>query len=284
MFMEILNYLWHVVLTTLLQLFVLLGPLLILAFIMNFVAGKTEKLSYRLFGLKGYLYAFGWLGTAVHEIGHAIFAVIFGHKITEMKLFSPDPESGTLGYVSHSYNKRSIYQNIGNFFIGIGPIILGSLFLYLITYLLFRFNVMQLNSISLNIGQGFELSMITGFISDVWNSSVDYVHYIFYSGNFTWWKLVIALYVLFSVGSSITLSAPDVQGSMSGFVYFVITLLVFNLITFWLGDFTLNFFRQIGVLFSGFYFLIIISILINIGFIIILSFALVFKRNRISKY
>ncbi|MDA3820242.1 MAG: hypothetical protein PF590_07285, partial [Candidatus Delongbacteria bacterium] len=233
---------------------------------------------------KGYLYAFGWLGTAVHEIGHAIFAVIFGHKITEMKLFSPDPESGTLGYVSHSYNKRSIYQNIGNFFIGIGPIILGSLFLYLITYLLFRFNVMQLNSISLNIGQGFELSMITGFISDVWNSSVDYVHYIFYSGNFTWWKLVIALYVLFSVGSSITLSAPDVQGSMSGFVYFVITLLVFNLITFWLGDFTLNFFRQIGVLFSGFYFLIIISILINIGFIIILSFALVFKRNRISKY
>ncbi|MGO0807158.1 hypothetical protein ACTPEF_24675, partial [Clostridioides difficile] len=33
---------------------------------------------------------------------------------------------GILGYVSHSYKKDNLYQSIGNFFIGIAPIIGGT--------------------------------------------------------------------------------------------------------------------------------------------------------------
>ena len=39
------------------------------------------------------------------------------------------------GKITHVFNRASIVQNIGNFFIGIGPIILGSIMLFLISWL-----------------------------------------------------------------------------------------------------------------------------------------------------
>jgi hypothetical protein len=42
------------------------------------------------------------------------------------KLFSPKSKDGTLGDVNHSWNPKSLYQNIGNFFIGMGPIFSGT--------------------------------------------------------------------------------------------------------------------------------------------------------------
>ena len=57
-----------------------------------------------------------------------------------MKLFDPDPETGTLGYVQHTYESSSLYQMAGNFFIGIGPILLGSALIYLFLYLLLGLN------------------------------------------------------------------------------------------------------------------------------------------------
>ncbi|HSO87315.1 MAG TPA: M50 family metallopeptidase [Draconibacterium sp.] len=83
------DYILNAGIATLTQLLVLLGPLIILALIMNFIARKNENLSYKVLGQKIYLYVFGWLGTSVHELGHAIFAIIFAHKVSEIKLFTP---------------------------------------------------------------------------------------------------------------------------------------------------------------------------------------------------
>ena len=115
------NYLLDAGIATFTQLFVLLGPLLVLALLMNFISRKNENLSYKVLGQKGYLYIFGWLGTSVHELGHAIFAIIFAHKISKIKLFTPN-SGKSLGQVKHSYTKGNPYQTIGNFFIGIGQI------------------------------------------------------------------------------------------------------------------------------------------------------------------
>jgi hypothetical protein len=281
-FLSILNYLLDVVASTLFQLFVLLGPLLILAFVMNFVARQSENLSYRLLGTRAYLYGFGWLGTSVHEIGHAIFAIIFGHKITEFKLFTPNAKEGSLGHVNHSYNRGSIYQNIGNFFIGIGPILFGSIILYLITYILFRFNVSNINSAEFTSDSLMNFSTFKVTTINIWNSTITYFDLIFTSTNSSWWKIVVLIYILFSVGSSITLSSADIEGSFSGFIYFIVILLSFNLGTLWIGDFTVNFFSQASNFFSGFYFLIILSMLINIAFIIILLVALAIKISIIQ--
>lgn len=66
-----------------------------------------------------------WIGVPIHELGHAIMCVLFRHKIVATQFFPTDTSQGALGYVQHQYNHKSVYQRIGNFFIGIGPIISG---------------------------------------------------------------------------------------------------------------------------------------------------------------
>jgi len=66
-------------------------------------------------------YGSALVGTPIHELSHAIVAIMFGHKIEKVSLinFSQD---GRLGYVIHRWNKRSLYQNIGLFFIAVAPL------------------------------------------------------------------------------------------------------------------------------------------------------------------
>ncbi len=68
-------------LLTLSQLGIFLLPILILAVGMHFISKYTENVSYRLFGNGLFLKLFGFIGVPFHEIGHAVFAVIFRHKI-----------------------------------------------------------------------------------------------------------------------------------------------------------------------------------------------------------
>ena len=76
----------------------------------------------------------GWLGVPVHELGHLIFAGVFGHRVVAWRLFEPDPVSGTLGYVRHAHSRRSLYQVLGNVFIAAGPLVTGALVLGLLLY------------------------------------------------------------------------------------------------------------------------------------------------------
>ena len=78
----------------------------------------------------------GLVGTPIHELSHAFFCLVFGHKITRICLWTPTPQNGNIGYVTHSYKKRNLWHQIGNFFIGVAPIIGGSAVLYLLLWLL----------------------------------------------------------------------------------------------------------------------------------------------------
>ena len=266
------NYLLDAGIATLTQLIILLGPILALAFIMNFIARKNEYLSYKVLGQKIYLYVFGWLGTSVHELGHAIFAIIFAHKVSEIKLFTPG-SGKSLGQVKHSYTKGNPYQTIGNFFIGIGPILIGTFLLFIVTWFLFRLNIFHVAEKN-NVIFNFELfksfdslkNTAVNIGSGVWECFI----YILTGPKTNWWKLALFFYLFYSVGSSITLSPSDIKGAFRGFIYFVILLLLFNIATIWKGDFILDFFSKTSIYFSGFYFLIILSIGLNIGFIVIL--------------
>ena len=87
------------------------------------------------FGWKSQLLT-GWLGTPIHELSHAVMCLLFLHRIKDVALFRPNEKTGTLGYVHHEFNPRNLYHQIGNFFIGIAPVIGGCLVLYLIMPLL----------------------------------------------------------------------------------------------------------------------------------------------------
>lgn len=275
------NYLLDAGIATFSQLFVLLGPLFVLSLIMNFIARKNEILSYKVLGQKIYLYIFGWLGTSVHELGHAIFALIFGHKISEIKLFSPN-SGKSLGQVKHSYTKGNPYQTIGNFFIGIGPILIGTFLLFAVTWYLFGlniFNVAEKNNVIFNFELFKSLGTLKNAAVNIGKGIWECMEYILTGPNTNWWKLVLFFYLFYAVGSSITLSTSDIKGAFRGFLYFVIVLLLFNICTLWVGNFAIDFFRKINYYLSGFYFLIIVSMGLNIIFIIVLFlFNLLFSQ------
>ncbi len=79
------------------------------------------------------------IGTPIHELGHAVMCLLFGHKITDMALWQPADKSGTLGYVTHAYNPKNPYHILGNLFIGIGPIFSGLGVLSLLLWLCFPY-------------------------------------------------------------------------------------------------------------------------------------------------
>ena len=200
--MGLINYIGQVLWQTILFLLIGVLPWIAVALVMQLLSNSIRKSLAKIFGIQGYIYL-TCPGVMVHEIGHALFCVIFRHKIVEMKLFSPE-EDGTLGYVNHSYNPNSFYQRIGNFFIGTGPIWFGVAVLCLISWLLLP-NEMQ--------------------ISD------------FFSLNF-WgrWQSYIWLYLALTISSHITLSPPDLAGSVDGGIAIMATALLAFLLLGWCGD------------------------------------------------
>lgn len=114
----------------------LLGPVVILILILHLLERWTILRLARQFGWKSILWT-GWLGTPIHELSHAAACFLFGHRIDSIALFQPDLDAGRLGYVKHSYNRKNLYQEAGNFFIGIAPVIGGTGVLVLLLVLFY---------------------------------------------------------------------------------------------------------------------------------------------------
>jgi hypothetical protein len=104
-----------------------LGSLLLLLLLHLQERASSRFLAHRL-GWRAVLLT-GWLGVPVHELSHIAAAALFGHRIIAWKLFDPDPVSGTLGYVRHAYSRRSPWQLLGSFFIGVAPLAGGAVVL-----------------------------------------------------------------------------------------------------------------------------------------------------------
>ena len=212
-------------------------PWIVIAFIMQLLSNSIRKSLAKIFGIQGYIYL-TCPGVMVHEIGHALFCVIFRHKIVEMKLFSPE-EDGTLGYVNHSYNPNSFYQRIGNFFIGTGPIWFGIVVLCFVSWMLLP-NEM-------NIGNFFS--------ADFWGR----------------WQSYIWLYLALTIASHITLSPPDLKGAADGGITILTTSALAFLLFGWCGEWE----EQIIDFFQN---LFISSLQFTLSFIILLLFMSIFCK------
>lgn len=190
-------------------------PWLLLALVMQFISVSLRRSLANIFGVSLYILLTA-PGVAVHELGHALFCIIFRHKIEDMKLFSPE-EDGTLGYVSHTYNTKSIYQRIGNFFIGTGPVWLGLTALWFTSaWLLPQEMTCSYDSIS-----GFLSSFSSEFFS---------------FGFWARWQSWLWLYLSFAVTSHITLSAPDLLGAADGIIAIINLVLAACFCFGWLGE------------------------------------------------
>ena len=182
-----------------------------------------NSMIYRNLGRKSrtFCIATGFIGTPIHEVAHALACLIFCHKILEIKLFIPNSTDGTLGYVSHSYNKKNLYQRVGNFFIGIAPIIVGAGVLALLLYLLlpemFSDVTREIRSIDFldNIGESFKGICET------------FVVLFSYIGSWQWW---LFLFLGSFIALHMTLSKADIEGAISGLLLFFAIIFVLDMI------------------------------------------------------
>ncbi|MDR2581324.1 MAG: hypothetical protein LBC85_10075 [Fibromonadaceae bacterium] len=231
------------------------------------IVGLTNKAFFKLVGYKFGRTACmvtGFVGVPVHEIGHALFCIIFRHRIIEIKLYQPNSADGTLGYVRHAYNRKSIYHQIGNFFIGFGPILFGSAMLLLLMYWLVpnlfeAFKNSSEFSEVLNLDV-FSLSALKYIYNVMQGASITF----YSSSDFSDWRWWIFMVPACSIALHMSLSVADMKSSWMGFGFIVITLLIVNTVLYFIdidtmltltnycltaGTFILNF-LTISVVFS----------------------------------
>ena len=277
----ILLYIWKATLTSLVQIGIFFVPGLVLTLVVNYVSTLLQRRALRIIGRGWYLGLFGWLGTIIHELGHALFCIIFRHKITEMKLFDPDPETGTLGYVQHTYESSSLYQMAGNFFIGIGPILLGSGLIYLLLYLLLGLNPFKFAvNTGLRSWDIYSWSVFINLLQNLRTSLTTLVSGIYSLTNFASWQLYVFIYLTFTIGSSIILSPSDFKGTFKGLSIILPVIFVFNLVTVWAGDFTVNIFRFTLSYFLIFYITMLLVLLMDMAvFVIFLPLSKLFHHT-----
>ena len=213
--MASLSYLGNALLHAVQLLVMGLLPCVVYAFLMQKCSNAIRIRLASLLGVKGYIYL-TFPGVMIHELSHALFCLLFFHRITEMKLFSPEAD-GTLGYVNHAYNPKNPYHRIGNFYIGTGPVWGGLLVILLISRWLLP---------SGNWGELLSLQ--------AWSR----------------WQTWLWLYLFLTVSSHITLSAPDLQGALDGGVFIILLVFALTILLDGYCRFTDRAFEQLTALWS----------------------------------
>ena len=123
--------------------FMQLGVMVILILGVSWINNHSVSLLYRFTIHSWGRWLFFAIGTLVHELSHAVVALLFGFRITEFVPFIADPSSPILGYVSYLYSPGNPVQQAGHFFVGIAPIILPLALLFLLYRFLLPHGLIQ---------------------------------------------------------------------------------------------------------------------------------------------
>lgn len=224
------------------------GIFLCFGYIYSFIEKRNSSYIYLAFGSNGILFN-GIIGTAIHEIGHLIMCLIFHHKVSDFQLFNFKgyKYEETLGYVSHRYNHKNLYEKAGNFFIGIGPMISGTLFIILSFKLLLPniYDSININSYLTHLSS----INIENVLFLLLSLSKNLLFSLFNINNFTSINFYIFIYLMFSVSSHISLSKKDFENSSVGifslFLIFFAVCLFSIFLNFNLNNLLLNFMKMI---------------------------------------
>ncbi|MCL1966973.1 MAG: hypothetical protein FWF67_03745 [Fibromonadales bacterium] len=239
------------------QIIWLFGPLFLIGFALYWVSKLRNQALNQSIGGKACLFLTSLAGTPVHVAGQALFCLIFGHKITEIKFF-PSRKDGTTGYIKHEYNSKSIYQRIGNFFIGIAPMFFGALVIYILLWIFLPWCLPQ------GLDEGIR---ITG-----WKI---FKNIIFNSDNFGSWRFWVFFYLSLSVASHTALNTNDLKGTVPSFfillgLIFIVNLIASAFLKYGLDSlsFTHLFTRNIDVMLSLFYSIMLYALAISVLYLI----------------
>ena len=213
-----------ILLNVLTQLFYFFG----VVFLIGFLIARINRRFYRLWRHShGVCLATGFLGTPIHELGHALFCVVFGHKITDIKLFQIDDESGTLGYVNHSYNPKNLWHKIGNYFIGVAPIICGSAVLLLFANWLVPSAYSEMYATIRTFARAKTTVFSSGWFENYWDVFCGMLFSLFTDGDFGWGKWVFFL-LSFCIALHMNLSGADIKNALPAVPILALVIVALN--------------------------------------------------------
>jgi hypothetical protein len=216
------------------------GFLILIGIILGIIESRANFYIQSILGLKGIMLT-AWIGTPVHESGHLLMCYIFRHKVNGFKLFDRKARNGVLGYVNHSWNRKSLYQNIGNFFIGMGPIfsgtaalILGMHFFLPASFVTFA-NYLTLDPAQPNLH----------ILAQIFTLTAELFKSIFSPENLTSASFWIYFALAISISSHIALSKEDLKGARRGLVTIFTFILLVNIVALILNADISGFFTSI---------------------------------------
>lgn len=205
----------------------LTGAIILAGLLLGFLENQSNRNFQRSLGRNAIMVT-GVIGTPIHELSHALTALIFGHKITDIKLFQRPDQDGVMGYVNHSYNPKNIYHQVGNFFIGIAPIFGGLLVIMVLMGLLIP---QVLESFMAVVTQGMAVETLSmASFTGVFTAYLELVKLIFAWENFQNITFYLFLFLAICISSHISLSPADIKGAFKGLIFIFIILLLLNAI------------------------------------------------------
>jgi len=241
------NYLFNLLFNSLIETAWLTGTIIIVGFVLGWLRERTiRNIQYSL-GMRA-INLTGMIGTVAHELSHLIVALIFRHKVVSFKLFQPPDQNGLMGWVEHQY-KKSIYQMAGNFFIGIAPILGGTLVITLLMYLL----VPEVFASYVAILTGSAMLTEPNEV-DLFNLGAAYAG--LYQSLFTGENLknigfLLFLFLGFCISTHMSLSHEDIKESFGGLCLIYVVIVVLNVMEWQLSFMPFNI-VQYNVILTGF--------------------------------
>lgn len=235
----------------------LIGMITLIGLLLGVLRNNSIRNFQRSFGSRA-LMVTGVIGVPIHELSHAIFALLFRHKVSRIKLLQKPDAQGVMGYVQHSYNKGSIYQQIGNFFIGIAPIFGGVLSIIL----LMRITIPQAYEKFAGILiKGLNITVINKSTMEIMmNSYGELIRIIFSVKNFQNIYFYIFLFIAVCISSHISLSIADIKGASRGLaaIFFILLVLNFFNLSQYLASFN---FIKYNIIVTGF---LLIAVILSV--------------------
>ncbi|MGH4141000.1 M50 family metallopeptidase [Clostridium sp.] len=219
------DFLVNLIIKTILDTLYLTGMIILVGFILGFLREHSMENFQRSFGWKAIAIT-AVIGVPIHEMSHAIFCVLFGHKIKKIVLLQKRDENGVLGYVSHAYSPNSVYQQAGNFFIGIAPIFGGVSSIIALMYVIIPKTYNEFVTISMNNLNITKISNVA--LNGILNSYVDLIKIIFSINNLTNPYFILFLFLAICISAHISLSTADIKGASKGLIIIFLLILLVN--------------------------------------------------------
>lgn len=181
---------------------------------MIIACGLAVELCYQLcFSLMGrratrmFWLVTGWLGTPIHELGHAITCLLFCHRIEYIRLW-PTKQGNAM--VEHSYNRKNPYAVFGNVWIALGPILTGLAVMVVVLSLVYPSTLGLLwqgvsSPIQTNVAGSALLAHIGSLVQGM----------CFEQTMPLGWRIV-ALFAMLSMALHVRLSVADIKGMLRG--------------------------------------------------------------------